>query len=618
MEKSKRVRRPFERDWALNMAYVAGEQYVNWVAPTTSEGYLLPMTADDEFTTHAVHNICVKIKRTEVGKLLKTRPVPVALPVTESQDDMYAAAVVEAYFRHLQDEWKFDRRLRTAADWLVTTGNVFFKWYWADGAAQIAVVSPFDMYPDPYAQHMDDCRWMNHTQFLDCDLAKDLYKGLPGANLDALTATTTSPLASVETRVFSNYSDGEHNLEGVIVNEYWERPSAACEKGCFVIWTDSGIVYESDFPYAHGRLPFTHAGNVERTNSKYFASVLDYIRPLQKELNRVENQIIENRNLANGKWFIPAEVKLDEPLVSDPRQIVTWSGNPVLDPQKWFVTPPGMSPWVGAEPDRIKAAAQDIVAQREVSNAGVPGGVSSGQAIQLLQEADDSVVASTIRSLEDSIAEGFAQAAMLFKQYGQEEIMVRAYDKDGMVEVKELTRDAISMEMRVRIQTSTGLPQTMAGKWDRVLNLVQYQVIPPDQALKMLDLSSEDPSLMPDKQHKMLAYRENKQLAAGEIIVPEPWHNHDIHLEELDYFRNTEEYRRAVKLDPEIANKFMHHEQRHKELRQQKDLELAQREASVQQAMAPPGAEGGGAPSGEMQPPQAPPPAGNGSPAPVA
>jgi hypothetical protein len=611
---AQRVRRPFEQDWYLNMAYVAGEQNVRWVAGNVNR--LVEMDSDEETIT-AIHNICIKIARTEMAKIGKARPVPVALPVTDSQDDMYAARILDAYFLDLQDTWKFDRRLRNSYYWIVTTGNVWYKWYWAKGEARMAVVSPFDVYVDPYARTMLDARWLIHSQFMSCDQAKEMFTGAKGAKTDHIKEGATDTLSPLESRLFSNFGDGTWNLPGCTVNEYWEPPSASCPEGKYIAFTDSGVIMSTRFPYAHGRLPFTHAGNIERTNSKYHASVIDFVRPFQDELNRTEQQILENRNISNGILFQPAEVELSQPITGQPRQRITWTGPPELNPQNWWVTPQTLPSWVGNEPDRIKGNAQDVVAQHEVSHGGVPGRVESGQAIQLLQETDDSVVTGTIHSVEEAIADGFLMCAFLWKQYGNAERMVRAYDKDGMVAVQTLKKDHISLDLRVRVQTTTGLPQTTAGKWDRVLNMVQYKMIDPVYALKLLDMSNEDPDLVPGAQDRRNAYSENKRMIQHELVEAYPWDDHDIHLEELDKFRKTEEYKRAVALDPTLEQKFGFHEAQHKEMRAARDQEQAQREAAIQQALqpaeaAPPG--GGEAGPVEPAPPE---PAPNGSPAPV-
>lgn len=610
---AKRHRRPFERDWMLNMAYIAGDQYVDYAFDPVAR--IIEQQNPDN-SIRALNNICIQIARTERSKILKNNPIPVAIPVTDSQDDQYAARILDAYFNHLRNEWNFERRLRTGVYWLVATGNMFFKWYWIDGyGSMMAPVSPFDMYPDPYARNMNDCRWMIHAQFMEVEAAREVFRGMRSANIKNIVETETSALNPVENRVLTNYGVGETNLPGVTLYEYWEPPSKSKPRGEHAVYTDAGMVWQKDYPYAHGRLPFTHAGHVERVASKWHASVMDFVRPIQIELNRCESQIVENRNLANGILMLPSEVTLSQPISGEARQQIDWEGPPNLNPQDWFVQPQGMASWVGQEPARLKAEAFDIAAQHEISRGGVPGRVESGQAIQLLQETDDSVMRDTIHSLEEAISDGFEMTAHLFKQFGDEELAVRAYDKDGMVEVVNLKRDMVPIDLRVKVQTTTGLPQTTAGKWDRVLNLLQYQVIDPQRAIELLDLSSEDPELAPFQQDKKNQNRENKRMLEDELVVPKQYDDHDVHIEELNKFRKTEEYRRAVEANPMIEQRFQFHEDKHKEMRAMVDAEMAQRQAAMQAAAAPPAPEGG-APSSPG--PGAPPEPTTQGPAPVA
>lgn len=609
---AKRGRQPYEADWFLNIAYLSGEHYVTTTLDTSTRVVELEQNGP-----MPVHNVLQKVARTERTKLLKTSPIPMALPLTDDDGDVYAAKIITSYFRYLQDEFKYERKLRQAAYWLVATGNVFFKWYWANGAPRMAVISPFDYYPDPYARTFDATRWGIYQQFMDEETAQELY-GISDKDLNALKSSSNFDLNPIESRLYSNYGATGGSLPGVVVNEYWEPPSPSCPKGKFIVFSDNQIVYESEFPYAHGKLPFTHAAHIERSNSKWSASVLDQVRFMQDELNRAERQLIENRNIANGIWFIPDQVELEQEITGEPRQVIRWSGPPNLDPRMWFVQPQGMANWVSGEPDRIKSTIQDLVHQHEVSNAGVPGRVESGQAIQLLQETDDSVMKETIHSFEEAVADGFLQSVFLHKQYAPDDpVLIRVYDKNGAVQVREFTKDLVPPDLRVRTQTTTGLPNTIAGKWDRILNLVQYQLIDPAYALELLDISPEDPELRPGTLDERNADSENRALLDGQPLLAQSSDDHLIHIERHRRFMKSAEYRMKVAEDPSVGESFEAHILSHLD----GHAKFAEEQQFIQASMQPPAPpEGGGegAPPGEPQPPVPPAPAPNGGPAPVA
>lgn len=608
--KSKRARRPMERDWYLNLAFLNGEQYVNYVMETNR---LVPLDVQDNGGVRAMRNVMFKIARNERAKLMKVPLMPITLPLSDEQDDLIQARIGTAYFKWLMHQWKFERRLRTAYYWVIATGNVFMKWYWAGGRNQVAVISPFDIFPDPYARSMLDCRWIIHQQFMEVDVAKALFKGVKGANVDAITEDSFDQVSPMESDIFLSYHDGFSNLPGAIIKEYWEPP-VGDNPGRHTVFTSNGIVLDERFPLNHGRMPFTHIGHVERANSKWYSSVLDPIRPMQMELNRTESQLVENRNLANGKWYIPPGVELSEPPDASPRQVIYGTGDPNLKPEFLAVNP--LPPEVWAEPQRIQQAMEDLAGQHEVSNAGVPGRIESAQAVMLLQETEDSVLKDTVDSAEEAVADGFWMSLADYKQFGDPECLIEVYDKAGEVEVEKLLRDKIDLSMRVVCQSATALPASTAGKWDRVLNLFQYKIIDGPTALKLLGLTPEDPDLDPATLDRKVAYRENQQMIGaafdaqgqplpGGVVRPNKYDNHGAHREEHDKFRKSAEYKLAVQQDPRIAQIFDFHDQEHYMLDIEVAVEQAKKQAAVQQALAPPA---------PPLPPQGPPPGPPGAP----
>lgn len=588
-EQAKKSRRYFERDWLLNLAFLQGEQYVEW-SPTS--GRLVELVMPDG-AVRTQRNVMFKIARIERAKLMRVPLTPVALPQSEDYRDMMDAKMMNAYYKWLSHEWKFPRKLRTAYFWVVATGNAFLKWYW-DGQNRVAVVPPLDVYPDPYARSMQDCRWLIHQQFMDEQSAHAMFKNIPGAQTKFLTPSNFDSISPSEAAVFMAYTDGYSTLPGVVLNEYWEPPSRYTPKGKHVIFTQSGVVFSEDYPYKHGRMPFTHMGHVELANSKWYGSVMTQTRTMQQELNRTESQLVENRNLANGKWYIPPDLELNELPNAKPRQILQGKGNPQAEPPM-LITPQPLGPEVWNEPQRLTSAMEDIAGQHEVSQGGVPGRVESGQAIQLLQETEDSVIKDVITSGEEAVADGFWMAGALYQQFGDDETMLHIYDESGGVEVTQFKKDRINLSMRVVTQSTTALPFSTAGKWDRVLNLVQYQLIDPVTALKLIGLTPEEPSLDPSEQDRRDANRENLKMLAikfgpdgkpiGEVVRAKKFQNHAAHREEHDRFRKSVEYSDAVKRDPRIELLFDFHDEEHRKLDIQVAVEQAEKEAAIQEVL---------------------------------
>lgn len=608
------ARRIYERDWMLNLAFIKGEQYVGYNMDTDR---LVEIEIPDGYD-RVIENVCLKINRIERAKILKTIPVPVAQPPGDGgQRNEQVARTLNGYFRWLQEKWHYERRLRNAVYWVVGTGNAFMKWKWdkATERPDMTVVSPFDIFPDPWAKTMQDARWMIHTNFMDVEEARETYRDSAGAkglkNIKEGAASTGG--GTIETRIYSNLSDGKRSLPGVVMNEWWRPPRRDGDEGEYVVFTDDGIVYEGPYPYDHNELPFTHLGHIEMANSIWYDSIITPVRPIQVEINRTAAQLVMNRNASQGKWFIPAELELKEMPNADALQILeAVAGSP--DTQPVYIAVSSLPAWVVNELERQKAAAQDIAGQHEVSNAGVPGRVEAAQAIQLLQEGDDAPMKDTIHSMEEAVRAGFFQAACLHRQFGSAELLFNINGRDGQVEAHKLMKSDIPLEFTIDVKTTTGLPATIAGRWDRVLNLWQYKVITdPNRVLELLDLAPESPDLVPDMLDRKVAYRENEHMAAGKVMVPIKQDNHGVHRGEHEKYMKSEEFRA---LEPDDQEKFDYHLELHREL----ELEVAQEEAelnAVLQGMTvmPPGAPPGATPPAMPTPPPA---QMNGSPASVA
>ncbi len=598
LEDSRKVRRWFERDWSLNVSYLANEPYVGF---SIENGRLVERTATDD-AVRVKNNVLAKANRVERAKILRQTPKAVSLPARDSMDDLQMARMINAWFDQMSWEWRLDSAMRTATWWATATGNCFQKMYWDTGrnAPWMDVCSPYEVFPDPFARRFEDARWVIHSRFYDEETAWDLYADYPKSKVEHLRVSGTQEVNALEHRLVSAIgvnigAQYRPNLEGVLVHEYWQPPTKANPDGRFTVFTPSGIVIEQEFPYEHGQLPFAHYGSVERGSTMWYASSLDFgARDLQDELNRSESQIIENRNVSNGKWYIPAGLELEEMPDGRPRQILKAldGANPGLKPELLAVD--SLPAWVGAEPARIKDNIRDSLGQNEVSNGSVPGRVESGQAIQLLQESDDSVVKDAIHSRDEALSRVFWQSVALLKQFGDPQILVRTWDDDGVIDVQTFKTDQINLDFQVRVQSTDALPNSVAGKFDRVLNLVQYKVITEAEARQLLDLTKADPSLDLTVAARSRAWRDLQYLKTGKVVEAREWANHDVNIQTIEQYMNTLEF---DTLGEDIQNKMEYYRDQNYQMRLQRIQEEAMVAAAAQGAApAPGGAPAEGAP----------------------
>src|SRR3954453_20121513 len=110
------VRRRFEWQVYLNLAFYLGQQWVAW------DGNQLYEPQVEEWREKVVDNRIQPFVRTEIAKMTKTRPQWVGVPRTQSDQDVSAARYAELA---LEDAWKRQdmlRKLRAALLWSRVAG----------------------------------------------------------------------------------------------------------------------------------------------------------------------------------------------------------------------------------------------------------------------------------------------------------------------------------------------------------------------------------------------------------------------------------------------------------------------------------------------------------------
>lgn len=621
-------RLPWERDWWLNLCYAQSESNVEFVLDTGK----IVTRAIEEGQDHTVYNAILPIIRLERAKLHKTGVTPVVLPSRDNDDAISAARVSQGYLSAEMRRWNFPRKFRQSTFWLVTCGNVFFKWGWEggpknkDSGGTCDILSPFEVYWDPYAKTFDSARWVIHERFMSTEEAWELYADLKGADMSVIGTDTLEALSSLDQRVYSDIGTNAGNLDGTVVREYFERPSKAKPEGEFIIHTSKGILYAATtYPYPHGKLPITAAGHIERTSSKYSASVVDFLREPHDALKKREALITENMYVsAAGKWVYHEASDLEHDPTAMPRQNLVARGD-LNVPMPTYVQPQPLPNWIVQDTQRIETQMREIAGQHEVSRGGVPGRVDSASGIQLLQETDDAVSKDPIHSLEEAIAEGLTMTLTNAKKYAPANILARDYDTNGLVEVVAFKRSVIDLDCLVNVKITTSLPTTIAGKFDRVLNLVQYNIVTPPQALRLLELSVDNPDIDPGGIGRRQQHSENLLMmqlvttADGQVAPPhaEEWNDHDSHIDELKKFMNGDVY---ADLPPDVQDQYIYHLHSHKVLAEAEAAYQGRLQAIAQgnlQAVQPM-ATASNPVDMELPPEGAPPEGSGGAPSPVA
>lgn len=566
-DKAEKARRPFDKDILLNLAFYLDRHYVEWVS---EDNALKPIArgAKELNTPRPVSNKIMHFVVKQHAATLKDRPQPDVLPASEDPVDLSMASVGKAYLNWLSDPEvaDFDGELSDAALWALAGGEGYLKWTYSGTLKRpdLMACSPLEIFIDPYAKRWRNVRWIIHEQFMDIQQIKDLY------NVEVQPTSVSK--TDMEKAAILRDMGMAPVLQGAVVNELWVKPGVIGKfpKGLFVVWSGKDLlVAPTEFPYKHGHLPFTMIGPIKRPGSPHTTCTVKYLRSPQMELNKYHAQRISVRQaFSNPKWWIPEELELEVMPDDSPYQILR--GNSGGGQYKPEIIQPQIFP-ENSDGDWIVNEMRDVAGQHEISEGGVPGRVEAAQAIELLQNTDDTHLSELRRSIRSAIAEGGWQSLMLVKQYATEEQIVQTYSREGLPEVHRLKSEDLKEGMRVRCTMGTGLSDNRAARQKQALELWQNQVITdPEVMADLMDLPTA--SLNPNRMFDVkLARNENLTMSSeqgvdgseGTAITPNSWDAHDIHLREHNNFRKTQEYLQAT---GEVKKKFEFHCQMHEQM----------------------------------------------------
>lgn len=163
----------------------------------------------------------------------------------------------------------------------------------------------FNIFRDPHATSIRDCKWIGHEKLVSTKELKRQYKG----NEEKLKFITDS---SGDFIVFDSKMGGYRKEKGnTLVLEYYYKPCLEYPNGYYYITTQEGILEEGELP--KGIFPVIWAGFDEFPSRVRASSILKVARPFQAEINRAASQqAMHQITVGDDKILYQAGTKLTQ------------------------------------------------------------------------------------------------------------------------------------------------------------------------------------------------------------------------------------------------------------------------------------------------------------------
>lgn len=604
-ERARKNRLQFERVWYTNLAFYFGRQNVQWAPGVAGNFARMWEPPAPKWRARLISNKIRPITRAELSKITKEKPQAFVIPASTDDDDLAAARAAEAIYEHLWRSLKCNRVIRRTAFWTLLCGTSFVKdWYdpnkkdsgGVDGSILVEPVSPFHLFvPDTQEEELENQPYLVHAISKDPEWVSAVYgKNIPadsGAGAGLLEQKFLSALG-VQNAVKSHVS----------VKEIWIKPCRKYPKGAVIVWAgDTLLSVSEEWPFQHGEYPFTKLDHIP-TGRFYAESTIPDLIPLQKEYNRTRSQLVEAKNrMAKPQLIAPRGSVDPNKVTSEPGLIIFYTPG---------FTPPAPIPLVNIpsyavqELDRCQRDMDDISSQHEITRGSTPPGVTAATAISYLQEQDDSKLANTVASLEEGVERLGQHFLSHVQQFWDAQRKVKVVGDDGQYESFMFSRTDIRGNTDLKIEAGSATPRSRAAKQAFITELGKMGWIPPDRALRYLDMA-ETGRLYEEMQiDARQAQRENLKMKDGLPQAVNSWDEHEVHILEHNNYRKRQAFEN---LDDMRKMMFETHVMQHKQITAQ-----MMGQPIVPGEMPMPGPEGGGPPGepgASLSPGGGPPPA---------
>ena len=560
-ERRREERKSAEMQWRLNLNYFMGNQYCEIAQNGEIEDY----GKQYFWQQREVYNHTATVLETRISKLSSIKLGMSVRPLTSDEGDKSAAAFSTKILSAVFNEINLQKLINEANMWSEVTGTALYKVVWDkdqgrcigrteqgdvyDGDVRVEVIPPFEIYPDTVTNmKIEDCRSLIHAKAYPVAEIKDKWGvEVPKEELCGFSVTGGSTIGGLG---YSGFVQGmsEANLtEHALVIERYEAPTGERPNGRLVIVAGNKVVFDGDLPYLNkedGRrgFPFAKQTAIVCPGNFFGTSIVERMIPIQRAFNAVKNRKHEYLNRMTMGVLAVEDGSVDvENLEEDG-----------LSPGKVLIVRQG-----GRMPQMLEIGSVPVELIREEERlldeftliSGVsdlmkysqaPTTNSSGKAIALLMEQDESRLKMTATEVRSAIKEVAKQVLRLYKQFAVRARMKRIAGDNGEVELRYFDKSDVSSD-DVVYDVSGDILESAASRRNMVIELLNLGLLSDDngkisaanksKVLEMLGFGNWESARELDVLNQNRAKEENQRILT-EKVEPEEVDDDEIHLAE--------------------------------------------------------------------------------------
>lgn len=477
-------RKQLETQWQLNMNFLAGRQFAEISSLQEIEESFKQFT----WQSREVFNHIAPIVETRCAKLARVRPKMSVRAFGEEESDLYSAKMSSKILNSCYSLLNLDKAISNATMWSEVAGTVFYKVVWDsqkgnavgknddktifEGDVSLTVCPPFEIFPENlHCEEVENQKSIIHAKAVHIQTIEEVWgQKAEAEELDVFTLDRTSESVFKLRNKLNGYA---------MVIEKYELPTKKYPDGRLIITAGDKLLHISSLPYINGEknvrgYPFIKQCSLNASGCFFGVSVIERCIPIQRAYNSIKNRKHEFLNrLASGVLAVEdgstdTDILEEEGLApgrvivyrqgSNPPQMMS-AGNIPID--------------FSYEEDRLLAEFKLISGVSDVMrNSTTPANLTSGVAISLLIEQDDtrlSVTAGFIRNAVKTIGKHIIR---LYKQFVKAPRLIATAGENNSIEQYYFDRKDIGSD-DVVFETENELSDSPAQKKSMILDMLK-------------------------------------------------------------------------------------------------------------------------------------------------
>ncbi len=550
-KKRQEKRVAYERQWELNINFLNGNQYCD----VNAQGELLEESKTFYWQGRGVYNHIAPIIDTRLAKFSYIQPSVSVRPRTDDDKDVESANLAEKLLENAFKKTNFHDVVKKATVWSETCGTSFYKVIWNsnggnligvndgknvyEGEVEVLAISPFEIFPDSLStEKLEDCQSIIHARAMSTTLVKELYGvDISGQKIDVQSLQKTSA-----------FGDNNHNSidDGVIVIERYEKPTKQYPNGRLITVAGDKLLFIGELPYRNGEnglrgYPFVKQDSFEQAGCFFGTSVIERLIPVQRAFNAVKNRKHEFLNRLSMGIMTVEDGSMDvddlaQEGLSPGKVLVYRQGSKAPEIMANMTMPTDFN----QEEDKLLNEFVVISGVSNVTSSSSNASLSSGSALEILVEQDNSRLLRCAEEIRESYIKVSKQMIRLYSQFSAGMRAVKTEDQFKKTRILYIDKSSTQSD-DVYLDNENELLYTNRQKKDMIFKLYESGLLSDDngkmrpatkeKVLSLLGYKELDYQKGLARLQEEKAQRENEIMLAKEVGVDEV-DDHAIHKDE--------------------------------------------------------------------------------------